>query len=58
MMGPDLWLVPKEDFTQWLEKVNESLSPYGLLIDESSIGQTNNLISILDIQFCFDDYGD
>ena len=57
-MGPDLWLVPKEDFTQWLEKVNESLSPYGLLIDESSIGQTNNLISFLDIQFCFDDYGD
>jgi hypothetical protein len=49
--GAGLMTGSPEDFTQWLEKVNENLSPYGLLIDESSISQTNNFISFLDIQF-------
>ena len=56
--GAGLIAGPPEDFTQWLEKVNENLSKNGLFIDESSLGQTNNFNSFLDIQFCFDDKGD
>ena len=47
-----------EDFTLWIEKVNENLEPYGLHVDESSICPLNSFIPFLDIQFCFDDNGD
>ena len=56
--GAGLMVGTQEEFAHWLEKVNENLKPFNLLIDESSIGQTNSFISFLDIQFCFDEKGD
>ena len=56
--GAGLMMGTPEDFALWLEKVNENLKPFNLLIDESSVGQTNSFISFLDIQFCFDSEGD
>ena len=45
------------DFENWINSVNDKLAPYGLLIDESTICQTNQFIPFLDIQFCFDSLG-
>ena len=45
-------------FTLWLKKVNELLSPYGLLIDESQIENVGSYVSFLDIKFMFDDSGE
>ena len=45
------------DFENWITSVNDKLAPYGLLIDESTICQTNQFIPFLDIQFCFDSLG-
>ena len=56
--GAGLMVGTPEEFAHWLEKVNKNLKPFNLLIDESSIGQTNSFISFLDIQFCFDVKGD
>ena len=56
--GADFIQGPPEDFHQWIRKVNENLSEYGLFIDESCVGTTNTFISFLDIQFAFDSNGD
>ena len=46
-----------EEFKNWITLVNNKLAPFGLLIDESTICETNQFIPFLDIQFCFDSEG-
>ena len=56
--GAGLMTGSTEDFTHWIEKVNQNLSPYNLFIDESSICPTDTFIPFLHIRFCFDSSGD
>ena len=46
-----------EEFRNWINVVNNKLAPFALLIDESTICETNQFILFLDIQFCFDSEG-
>jgi len=55
--GAGLYNGSIDSFKDWIASLNEQLSPFGLNIDESTICPTNDYISFLDIQFCFDDSG-
>ena len=44
-------------YESWIDKVNDSLKPFGLLIDEFNIEEVGNFVNFLDTKFCFDDTG-
>ena len=44
-------------FTDWINRVNTLISPYGLYIDEHTIKNPGQYISFLDIMFCFNSEG-
>ena len=44
-------------FSDWINRVNTLISPYGLYIDEHTIKNPGQYISFLDIMFCFDSEG-
>ena len=39
-------------FREWIKKVNEKLSKYGLKIDESTIADPGHFVAFLDILYC------
>lgn len=47
----------KEQFSEFITKVNEKLSQCGLYIDEYKIAEPGEYLPFLDIQFCFDNEG-
>ena len=55
--GAGLFKGSTDSFKGWIDSVNEGFAPFGLTIDESCICPTDNYISFLDIQFCFDSAG-
>jgi len=52
--GAGFFTGSKRQFESWLKNVNQSLSGYGLLIDESSFEETGICVPFLDIRFCMD----
>ena len=56
--GSGLFRGTKRMFSEWISKVNSSIEPHGLYIDEYSISEPGEYINFLDIKFCFDSQGD
>ena len=52
--GSGFFAGTKRQFSDWINKVNAELSPFGLNIDEHTIAEHNEPVAFLDIQFCFD----
>ena len=52
--GAGFYVGSERSFKTWMNSVNESLQPYGLLIDESLIKDIDEFAPFLDILFCFD----
>jgi hypothetical protein len=52
--GAGLFFGTEEQFKAWLRRVNDSINPLGLHIDESSFQTNAQYINFLDIQYCFD----
>ena len=49
--GAGFFTGSKRQFESWLKNVNQSLSVYGLLIDESAFEETGICVPFLDIRF-------
>ena len=41
----------------WIDRVNDLLKPYGLIIDEFQVEDVGNYVNFLDTKFCFDRTG-
>ena len=48
----------KRQFTDWINRVNQAIAPYGLNIDESNIDDPGKPVAFLDIEFWFNSCGD
>ena len=55
--GGGFYVGSERSFRTWISLVNESLRPYGLVIDESLIMEIGEFAPFLDILFCFDKSG-
>ena len=55
--GAGTWFGTKEEFHQWITKINEFLKKCGLHIDEYFFAPPNSFVPFLDIQFCFTPLG-
>jgi hypothetical protein len=52
--GAGLYKGTSRQFNNWIQKVNELISPFGLNIDEFQIENTGEYVNFLDIKFMFD----
>ena len=56
--GSGVFSGTKRQFAEFINTVNNKISPYGLNIDEHTIADPGQYVAFLDVQFCFSEDGD